>query len=274
MNAVMRFAREYSALARVLEPRDLASLVVATAACAPEILKSRKLTAVDAAMSRDITIHFDGRPLAMPLRSIDRILAAHNDNPTFGNVRELYARNCYLKHLRFSSPQRTVLDLGANRGMFSVLAFVALGAELVVGVEPATCYLPVCETLLKANRCDPSRAPRYNKFIAPLSAERADPQRNISILTILEEQKIDHFNLVKIDIEGAEESMFAEPQWLARVDTLTMELHPAFAGDLSCIPRALERYGFAFRLMDKFGRPADIRSAMFLIASRVGALAV
>lgn len=37
----------------------------------------------------------------------------------------------------------TVLDLGANRGIFSLLALVALEAELVVGVEPNPLYSSV-----------------------------------------------------------------------------------------------------------------------------------
>src|SRR5580693_5359113 len=110
-----------------------------------EILRTCRLTSVDAAMSRNMTVCFGKARLAIPLADIDRILRQRNDNPTFGNVRELYARNCYLHGLRLKTRQRTVLDLGANRGMFSILALVALQAELVVGVEPVPHYLPVFE---------------------------------------------------------------------------------------------------------------------------------
>jgi hypothetical protein len=75
-----------------------------------------------------------------------------------------------------------------------------------------------------------------------------------------------------MDIEGHEKEVFAEPEWLANVDTITMELHPQFAGDLSLIPEALRRYGFEFVLTDQEGRPASIDSAMFLCASCVGAV--
>ncbi len=273
MNKVKRVFDEYRGLAHVLEREDFLWLVKATAMNSSEILRTGKLTSVDAAMSRNLTVCFGKARLAVPLADIDRILRHRNDNSTFGNVRELYARNCYLHGLRLKTPQRTVLDLGANRGMFSILALVALQAELVVGVEPVPVYMSVFEKLLEANHCSPLQAPRYTRFISSPSGEERDPGQHVSIQTILREQKIDRFNLVKMDIEGHEGEVFAEPEWLARVDTITMELHPQFAGDLSLIPEALRRYGFTFAITDQEGRPANINSAMFLCASRVGAVA-
>jgi hypothetical protein len=274
MNVAKRLFAEYSELAKVLGPGDFLSLVRATILNAPNILRTRKLTALDAAMSRNMTVRFGNSRLVVPLADIDRALAERNDNPTFGNVREIYARNCYMQHLRLKGPQRAVLDLGANRGIFSLLALVALNAEIVVGVEPTQHYLSVFKLLLEANHRDPDRAPRYTKFIASPSGERQDPDHCVSIQTIFREQNVDRFNLVKIDIEGHEKTVFSEPEWLDRVDNITMELHPQVVGDLSLIPRALERYGFEYSLTDQAGKPANIDSATFLFASRTGALAV
>jgi Methyltransferase FkbM domain len=274
MNSAKRLFTEYSALARVLEPRDFISLLKATVVNSPSILQTGRLTAIDAAMSHNMTVRLGKSSLVLPLADIDGILAGQRDNPTFGNVREIYARNCYLKNLRLQAPQRAVLDLGANRGMFSLLALVELEAELAVGVEPVSNYLPVYKLLLDANRCDQERAPRYTKFISNPSEEQRDPERNVSVQTILREQKIDRFNLVKMDIEGGEKSVFSEPAWLAYVDTITMELHPQAVGDLSLIPQALERFGFDVLLVDQVGKPASIHSAAFLFASCNGSLAV
>jgi Methyltransferase FkbM domain len=264
---------EYSALSRVLEPRDLFALAKATVLQGPAILRTRKLTALDTAMSRNMTVHIGKARMALPLADIDRILAERKDNPTFGNVRELYARNCYLQHLQLKMPPRAVLDLGANRGMFSLLALLALKAEIAVGVEPTEIYGTINDLLLEANGCSLQRGPRYKKFISSPSIEREDPSRNISIQTILREQKIDRFNLVKMDIEGHEKNIFSEPEWLASVDNITMELHPHFVGDLSLIPQALDRYGFAYRAFDQDGNATDVQSAMFLCASCTGELA-
>jgi hypothetical protein len=57
-----------------------------------------------------------------------------------------------------------------------------------------------------------------------------------------------------MDIEGHEKAVFAEPEWLASVDTL-----------------ALERYGFDYVHVDQAGKPVGIQSSMFLYASCTGA---
>jgi hypothetical protein len=271
MNAALRMLTEYRALHTVLNRGDMLLLTKAFAAHAPELLRTRKLTAVDAAMSRNITVQFGNSQIALPLADIDRVLAAQHDNPTFGNVREMYARNCYLRFFRWSRPVRAVLDLGANRGMFSLLTLVALGADIAVGVEPTAIYEPVFRLLLEANHCAPERAPRYRKFVTSPSVERRDPEHNVSIQTILEEQKIGRFDLVKMDIEGHEREVFRESDWLANVENLCMEMHHD-AGDLAFIPAALERYGFEAIATDQHGKRADFRGATFLYASCTGEL--
>jgi FkbM family methyltransferase len=273
INTATRFLAEYNALGRVLEPRDLLALAKATLMNGSTILQTKKLTALDAAMSRNMTVHVGKTPMVLPLADIDRILAASNDNPTFGNVRELYARNCYLDHLHLKTPLHAVLDLGANRGMFSLLALLALKAEIAVGVEPTEIYESVNRLLLEANNCNLQRGPRYKKFVSSPSNERQNPSQNVSIETIMREQKINRFSLVKMDIEGHEKEVFGEPEWLTSVDNITMELHPHFVGDLSLVPQALERFGFAYRMFDQAGKPADVKSAMFLYASCTGELA-
>jgi len=272
VNKLKRLLVEYRGMGRVLNGSDYLAVLTATAMNVPDILKTGRLTSVDAAMSRNMNISYRQSNIRVPLADIDQALQAHDDNPTFGNVREIFARDCYLWKLRLGVPQRHVLDLGANRGIFSILALVALQSDLVVGVEPLPVYLPVFEQLLNANHCNPNRAPRYLRFIANPSRERQDPDHNVSIQTILAEQNIARFNLVKMDIEGHEKDLFREPEWLANVDSLTMELHPQLAGDLSLIPEALKRYGFEFALMDQAGQPAGVDSAVFLVASSKGAL--
>lgn len=271
-NTVTRFLSEYSALSQILEPRDMIALAKATVMEAPAILRTRKLTALDAAMSRNMTVHVGKTSIVMPLDRIDRILTVNRDNPTFGNIREIYARDCYFEHLRLKCPVGAVLDLGANRGMFSLLALLALQADVVVGVEPTELYETVYRILLEANGCDLRRGPRYKKFVATPSAERQDPEHNVSIETILQEQKIDRFGLVKIDIEGYEKALFSEPEWLSRVDNITMELHPGFVGDLSCISAALTQYGFDWLAFNQAGEKVDVQKAMFLYASCTGSI--
>ncbi len=245
---------------------------MATAKAAPEILKTKKLTALDSAMSRDLSISYRSKSVVVPIAQIDRCLAENGgDNPTFGNIREMYAVDCYLRGLELPRPVGTVLDLGANRGMFSLLALAALGADRAIGVEPNPVYEPVMRKMLEANRPAPDRATRYTRFISSPSQETRDPAHRISIQTICAEQGVSRLGLVKIDIEGHEKDLFSEPEWLEMTDSLAMELHPD-TGDLSVIPPALARFGFDYVAVDQFNEPTPFREAMFLYASKNGAL--
>ena len=135
-NPIKRFIREYHALGRVLPTVDFVTLIVCTIGHSPEILRTKTLKSIDAAMSRNLTISYHGHRYSLPLATIDEVLAPCGDNPTFGGLREIYANDCYLRLLHVQSPMSTVLDLGANRGLFSLIALLTLGARTVVGVEP------------------------------------------------------------------------------------------------------------------------------------------
>ena len=268
MNPAQQLLSEYSDPAKTLYPKDFTLLLKETIPNAPSLLRNKNLALLDRAMSKDITVRFGDSRLQIPIRAIDNILYARKDSPTFGTVREIYARNCYLNRLALTPPLRAVLDLGANRGMFSLLALVHLGAEVVVGVEPTEDYDATFQLLLAANSCETRRAPRYLKLIGSESSERACPDRFVSIPTIMREQKIEHFDLVKMDVEGGERDLFTEPDWLRNVDNLTMELHPQIVPDLPLIPKTLEKYGFDYTLTDRHDKLCRIDSASFLVASR------
>ncbi len=269
--ALRRFAIEYQSLSRALSKGDFLALLLRTARVSPEILRTRKLTALDAAMSRDLTVDYRGHRISVPVAKIDRVLAENHDNPTFGNIREMYAGDCYLRRFQVNGPVNAALDLGANRGLFSLLALVVLDAECVVGVEPLGIYEPVARLLLEANRIASGRAVRYQKLIGSSSEEKENPVKFVSINRIRAEQKIDRFGLVKIDIEGGERALFNEPDWLQHVDAITMELHSGLVGDLSVIPEALERYGFRYISTDDRGQKCAFPVASYLYASRATA---
>lgn len=272
MNPVTRLVREFGIVSRILDKRDLAAMMFFSVANAHDALRSRNLASVDAAMSRNLFACYKHRRIYFPLKDIDGILADHDRSYTFGSIREMYAHDCYLKHLNLSGPIGNVLDLGANRGMFTLLALIALEARLVVGVEPLPIYDTVVELLLRANHISSDRVVRYHRFITSPTLERQDPLRNISIDSICKQQGLDRIALVKIDIEGFEKDLFSKPEWLARVDNIAMELHSRSVGDLSVIPNALREYGFEYCSTEISGKQCDVNHAMYLYASRTGAL--
>lgn len=68
-----------------------------------------------------------------------------------------------------------------------------------------------------------------------------------SIPALLDKFAISRLGILKMDIEGAEEAIFASsPEgWLARVDVLIMEIHGSAAEDI--VSRALQQNGFSMR---------------------------
>ncbi|ACO32396.1 MULTISPECIES: FkbM family methyltransferase [Acidobacterium] len=272
MKPISRMMAEYSQLYEILDPGDFAYLLLQTAHHAPEILKTHKLTALDAAMSRDLIVHYRKHDVAIPVAQIDGLLAGKNDNPTFGNVREMCGRDCYLAPMSLPASAGAVLDLGANRGLFGLLALVTMGAEFVVAVEPVAHYEPIQKLLIRANGFSPTCTVRYNRLIGSPAMERQNPSNYVSVNTVVKEQGIQGIGFAKIDIEGCEKDLFREPEWLALVDNLAMELHGHMAGDLSLIPRALTEYGFAYRSTGQSGEEAPLEKSMFLYASRTGSL--
>lgn len=267
---IRRLLSECGSLGRTLSPRDFGYFTLSVLTQAPQIVRTGRLRSVDSAMSRDIQVRYRGCRFYVPLREIDQMLGA-DDNPTFGNVRELCARDCYFGPFRFDGPLGTFLDLGANRGMVSLMALSCMRADRAIGVEPQQKYESILQLMLQANHLSPDRAPRYTRLISSPSVEAGDPSRNVSIETIRREQGVDHFGLVKIDIEGGEIELFREPDWLAHTHNIAMEVHPP-AGDLSAIPAALKKFGFSFVCVNQSGEHRDVNDSIFVYASRNGSL--
>ena len=169
-------------------------------------------------------------------------------------------------------PLHAVLDLGANRGLFCLIALSVLEADIVLAVEPSEFHKPTLRLIIDANAYSESRVILYNRFVADSSEEHRDHTKSISVGRIRKEQKIDRFALVKVDIEGSEREIFGEPQWLAHVDNIAMEVHHSLAGNLEMIPYALDHYGFQYIATDQFGRDCRFEDAMYLYASCTGSL--
>ncbi|MCW2245983.1 hypothetical protein M2352_001574 [Azospirillum fermentarium] len=268
MNAVARLVYEYGNLFRVLSAGMILRLAAASLRCAGPVLRSRRLTAVDAAMSRNCHITYHGSRIALPLGDIDRLMAVPDDNPTFGNLREMFANDVYLRPFRPGLRADVVVDLGSNRGLFLVIAVKVLKARLAVGVEPEVGYDKVFPLLCAANAIAPETVRRIVAAIAPVT----EPGKT-SMTDVLRSLDGARINFLKCDIEGAEYPLFAAgADWLGRVDNLAMEVHPDW-GDNRDLLNHLRAAGFVCLATDRFGRPSqDPAAAEFIYASSVGDL--
>ena len=265
-----RFTDEYRRLAAMLEPADFAALLGLTLLHAPEVLRTRRLTSVDQAMGRELAVHVRGRTIQIPAGQIDRMLAKQTPSFCFGVLREMYARDVYLRAFR---PMRCpfVLDLGSNRGLFSLLARVVLDAERVIEVEPRRLYTPVAGLLSRVNGLEPKRSVKVERLMTDQATEQGNPEIFVLLETLIGQFALPRIDFAKIDIEGAEAALFRNVHWLAFTQNIALELHPETTPVQPLID-AVRAGGLALRLTDDFGRTCDPEDATYLYASRTGAL--
>jgi FkbM family methyltransferase len=201
----------------------------------------------------------------------------------------MYCRNVYLRTGLVIRPGSWVVDLGANAGLFTVLAAVE-GAR-VVAVEAQQGFAPEIVRLCALNRVPPGRV-QIEVAMAMSDgpgaalvgviadderwrhASHATPRRppRISVSDLLDRYRIDRIGLLKIDIEGSEFSLLSSAHtapWLSRVDQIAMEVHPEF-GDVGSVAELLGTRGFAVVATDNAGRtvPAIDRETAYLYARR------
>lgn len=139
---------------------------------------------------------------------------------------------------------RTVVDLGANIGMTSLYFVRRFPTATVYAVEPDADNFK----LLTANLSDEILQKRLFTLHAAISADNGiayvqkkekaynstiSPEvtsgvqvRTINMSTLMGEMKISTIDILKIDIEGWEESLFAgETGWLKNIKSVVMECH-------------------------------------------------
>ena len=126
---------------QALGPRQYAQAWVALGRAIPEVIRSGTLARVDELMgAAPVTVRFMSQTFTVDCPHCDETNHATVDEScTFGLIRELFVRNCYLRsRLARTTAWAHVVDGGANRGLFSLLAG-ARGAY-VVAVEPSPTF--------------------------------------------------------------------------------------------------------------------------------------
>ena len=186
-------------------------------------------------------------------------------------AREMYCRNVYLRTGLRMPTDGWAVDLGANRGLFSVWA-AATGAR-VVAVEAQIGFATEIRQLA-AHNCV---AERVSVEIAIAGGETvpgdavgvvADDHRwsttshgglrrpaCCSMPELMRRYGIGQIGLLKLDIEGGEFAVLGRQeglQWLDRVDQIALEVHPAFGDPASLVDRLKSR-GFIIDLRDNDG---------------------
>ncbi len=245
---------------------------------APEILRTRSLRSADAAwLGSGARFHTPkGHSVLLP-------------GDLTPGAREMYARNVYLRTGIRIPVGGWVVDLGANTGLFTVLA--AIEGATVVAVEAQEGFAPEIRRLLRINGIAEDQVMVETALISSVhghlpqrgvvaddirwrTASHAgmDRPERLSVPELMARYRIERIGLLKMDIEGSEFSVLHESDetsWLSRVDQLSMEVHPEH-GDVAHLRRLLLRSGFHVLLTDDDGlTPTVTRPTAYLYACRV-----
>jgi FkbM family methyltransferase len=163
--------------------------------------------------------------------------------------------------LALTSP-RLIIDGGANVGYTTAFFAYKYPGAMVIAVEPSSdnarqlelnCrglgnvrvlvggIWPVSGYLRIANPMEAAWALQCE----PAGAEEPGAFRAYTVDEIIDGAGEPHCDLLKLDIEGAEEQLFSGPTgWLARVGSIVVEVHGARAReeiDRACPPQSWER---------------------------------
>ena len=177
---------------------------------------------------------------------------------------EVFAMESYRIEDDVIDPQsvRTIIDCGANIGITALYFAGRYPNARIFSIEPDPSNFAVLKRNVASEpRITPINAAVVGRNTGPvfLSQDRpawgnsitqgADGVSGIEVPAITiddlcAQHSIDHIDLLKVDIEGAEEPMFAEPHFLPKVGYIVIELH----GDYT---------------MDRFER--DVSSAGFVV---------
>jgi FkbM family methyltransferase len=164
-----------------------------------------------------------------------------------GVFRQVFAQREYrcLDDLRTAG---LILDCGANVGYSSAYFLTRFPQATVIAVEPDPANFAALEanlapyqgrwrgvrsavwsrpTALVLAEANSGAGCEWSRQVRPARAGETPTIRATDIGTLLHESGFPHISILKIDIEGAEEVLFASnyERWLGRVENLVIELH-------------------------------------------------
>lgn len=172
----------------------------------------------------------------------------------FGYGNEIYIEKKYFPSSDFKiTPDMTVIDLGANVGVFTVLA--AMLGKRVIAVEILQDLVGEIKKNVVVNNC-------ANKVIVICGAigynightvrEAAANVNKLEMEDIIKKHNISIVDFLKIDIEGSEFDVIKkDSDWLLKVKLIAIEIHTEY-GDARNLKNILEEKGFEVNLVDQY----------------------
>jgi FkbM family methyltransferase len=269
MRMAHRAVGDIVSVCRHAGPASTARWLTSLAANWPECHSTRSLVPADRGWART------GARFRPPGGAVVSLPATYT-----AGAREMYCRNVYLRTGLLMPRTGWVVDLGANRGLFSVWAALA-GAQTVAveaqqGFGPEIQYLAAYNGVVDRVHVEIALAGGTVRAGATAGVVADDqrwaatshgaPQRpaGVSVPQLMSAYQIGRIGLLKVDIEGGEFAVFSEDEdlhWLDLVDQVVLEVHRDW-GDAAALVCRLRQQGFAVDLRDNAGNQVAVTSSL------------
>ena len=242
----------------------------------PTILRERKFYSADTAMKGNLRFFALGRDFNV---DVDAINSSPGNGYAF--LREFFVRQIYFREFKTLNFD-TCLDLGSNTGVVSSMLKQLSGPEgKVIGVDPHTYPDNPFRTRLNSVSgltihqgvlCGESIRHDSAALHSMCDRYNFDTKLAITVAELKALYGIKHVDFVKIDIEGAEFTIFRDSvAWLDGIDNLAMEVHRD-AGDPQELIAILQQAGYRVKWLDEAGYPTEQTTAGYIYASKNGSL--
>ena len=237
----------------------------------PSLIRNKNLVALDKRISSlsNLNIKHKFGSFKVSPKNIDTKIIEEGSY-AFSSVRELYIKDCYFKFHKDLNPKdvRVVVDLGANRGMFSTLC--SSFCEKIIIVEVQKQYNTVIEGNLAYTGFKNFKI--FNKFIGTegkFKGNEGNGLEFISFTELLKQSNVEVIDFLKIDIEGSEFTLFNEDLPLNKVRYLSMEIHRDY-GDVEEIIKKLKHKNFStITSTSEFEQTNDVSKIDYLYAKNL-----
>lgn len=187
-------------------------------------------------------------------------------------IREVWCDEVY--RLPFDTPSGPLLDLGANIGLTSLWMATHDQFSTIIAVEPDPENAALAAKNLKQNGIN---ARVIEAAVGPCDGtvffekakwsnqgrvtDQGTPVGMICVPSILAEHGLNGFGLVKVDIEGGEESLFLGPcEWFGCTRAMVVEFHPTMV-DYPLLTSTVASRGFDYIPASPTNMDCFVRSA-------------
>jgi FkbM family methyltransferase len=249
VQATRKLLSNFRAIASVSGPPTALAFARAVALNLPVVVRTGNLAAADRAMK--------GKRWPYTLQGVRVCL----DGKHFAGAREMYCRQVYFPSADFSLRANTwVVDLGANAGLFSLLA--ALAGCRVLAVEAQAGFVHELQALAESHGVS-GRIVAEHALIGGKSGLLADARNLVGashfggvapqemlMEEMLAKHGIETVSFMKVDIEGSEFDLFRSgASWIGKIERLAVEVHPEH-GDVQALVHSIASRGFDIELRD------------------------